>query len=68
MAFQLSPCREAIYKNLLWAFYPFDLECGVFGSHTCFKAHTTSKGIFSFSQCKFKTCKTILKQKWKFTG
>lgn len=47
MAFQWSSCREAIYKSLLWA---FDLGWGVFGSHTCFKAHTTSKGVFSLSQ------------------
>lgn len=50
MAFQLSSCREAIYKSLLWAFHPFDMDCGVLGLHTCFKAHTTSKGVFISSQ------------------
>lgn len=50
MAFQSSSCGEAIHKSLLGAFHPFDLDCGVCGSHTCFGAHTTSKGALSFSQ------------------
>lgn len=49
MAFRLSSRRKTIYKSLAWAFHSFDLDCGVLVSHTCFKALTTSKGVFIFS-------------------